>query len=277
MKRTSSSNGVIKSGIEAEAFAFPVQTPSLVRRPAPRPEAPENKAEEVPKEPPGPTPEELALSEANSIVEEARTRAGQILKEAEDKAEEILAEALEAARQIEKEAAADGQKNGYAAGREKGLKEGREQLENALKEQQAVFEESLQRALRSVDKAKEQNLKAYLDELKDCALAVAEKVIYISLKSSGEVIKRMLISETEKLKKTAWVKIYMEKTNYNMMMEADADVVNELARLSDNIKFVVMNKENSGNCIIEMPEEIVDISVDTQMENIRDLLENIKI
>lgn len=29
-----------------------------------------------------------------------------------------------------------------------------------------------------------------------------------------------------------------------MMMEADADVVNELARLSDNIiKFIVMNKE----------------------------------
>ena len=42
-----------------------------------------------------------------------------------------------------------------------------------------------------------------------------------------------------------------------------------MAKLSDNIKFVVMDKESSGNCIIEMPDEIVDISVDTQMDNIR--------
>ena len=34
---------------------------------------------------------------------------------------------------------------------------------------------------------------------------------------------------------------------------------------------------SNGSCIIEMPEEIVDISVDTQMDNIRELLENIKV
>jgi flagellar assembly protein FliH len=53
-------------------------------------------------------------------------------------------------------------------------------------------------------------------------------------------------------------------------------VVSELAKLSDNIKFVVMDKESSGNCIIEMPDEIVDISVDTQMDNIREILGNIR-
>ena len=61
-----------------------------------------------------------------------------------------------------------------------------------------------------------------------------------------------------------------------MIAEADADVVSELAKLSDNIKFVVMDKESSGNCIIEMPDEIVDISVDTQMDNIREILGNIR-
>ena len=106
---------------------------------------------------------------------------------------------------------------------------------------------------------------------------MAEKVIHISLKSSGEVIKRMIISETERLKKTAWVKIYMEKTEYEMMMQADADIISELSRLSDNIKFIVMDKEDSGNCIIEMPEEIIDISVDTQLENIKEILQNIRV
>ena len=107
--------------------------------------------------------------------------------------------------------------------------------------------------------------------------AHAEKVIHISLKSSGEVIKHMIISATEKLKKTAWVKIYIDKYDYDMMMEADAGVVDELSRLSDNIKFIVMDKEDRGSCIVEMPEEIVDVSVSTQMGNIRDMLETIRL
>ena len=113
--------------------------------------------------------------------------------------------------------------------------------------------------------------------MKDCAIAIGEKVIQISLRSSGEVIRQMIISATEKLKKTAWVKIYIDKNDYDMMMEADADIIDELSHLSDNIKFIVMDKEENGNCIIEMPEEIVDVSVSTQMENIRDILENVRV
>ena len=87
----------------------------------------------------------------------------------------------------------------------------------------------------------------------------------------------MIISATEKLKKTAWVKIYIDKYDYDMMMEADADVIDELSRISDNVKFIVMDKETSGSCIIEMPEEIVDVSVNTQLENIKDILENVRL
>ncbi len=78
------------------------------------------------------------------------------------------------------------------------------------------------------------------------------------------------------MKKTAWVKIYIDKCDYDMMMEADTGILDELSRLSDNIKFIVMDKEDRGSCIIEMPEEIVDVSVNTQIENIKDILENIR-
>ena len=61
------------------------------------------------------------------------------------------------------------------------------------------------------------------------------------------------------------------------VLEADADIIDELSHLSDNIKFIVMDKEDNGSCIIEMPEEIVDVSVNTQMENIKDILENVRV
>lgn len=269
--------GIVRPGeAKVEAFSFPVQKPSPLKK-----AVKENgkKEEAAPFPSPGPRETEICMTmdETGEILEVAKADARKILRDADAQAEEILAKARQDAEEIKSEFASKGREEGYREGYEKGRKEIMKKGMEELDRQQELFRSSLENALRAVDTAKKRNLDKYLDELKECALAVAEKVICVSLKSSGEIIKRMLISETEKLKRTEWVKIYMEKSDYNMMMEADAGVVNELARLSDNIKFVVMNKEGNGSCIIEMPEEIVDISVDTQMDNIRELLENIKV
>lgn len=272
---TSSSSCIIKpgAGIEIEMFHPPVQTEVMTDQR----EAADKEAYNVPlRHSALKSSESEHVSEPPDILEDAREEARRILEKANQMAGDILKEAGKQAEQLKKTAIEEGCKDGYIQGYRDGQEQaGREQSE-ILRKQEEDFRNDLEQALLSIDQAKEKSLRNFLEELKDCSIAVAEKVIHISLRSSGEVIKRMLIAETEKLKKTAWVKIYMEKTDYDMMMEADAEVISELARLSDNIKFVVMDKEDSGNCIIEMPEEIVDISVDTQMENIREILGNIR-
>ena len=45
-----------------------------------------------------------------------------------------------------------------------------------------------------------------------------------------------------------------------------------LAGLSDHIKLIPMADDESGTCIIEMPDEIIDASASTQLNNIRDVL-----
>ncbi|MCI9558425.1 MAG: flagellar biosynthesis/type III secretory pathway protein [Lachnospiraceae bacterium] len=201
----------------------------------------------------------------------------QILEEARESAKRILEEAETLAAQEKEEARQVGLREGYEEGYQDGRHKGEAECHRELQETLAALKEDMRQALRSVDIAKENCLKTYLEELKDCAIAIGEKVIHISLKSSGEVIKKMIVSATEKLKKTAWVKIYIDKCDYDMMMESDADILDELSHLSDNIKFIVMDKEEQGNCIIEMPEEIVDVSVNTQIENIKDILENVRV
>ena len=212
----------------------------------------------------------------DSILSEAQAEAEKIRQEAERLVEQLRDEAKEEIELRKREAAEQGYQEGYARGLEEGRQKAIEEYGAQLKEQLAEFQRDMERALASAERAKEESLNKYLDELKNCAIAVGEKVIHISLKSSGDVIRRMILSETEKLKKTAWVKIYMEKTDYEMMMKGDADMIGELSRLSDNVKFVVMNKYKSGRCIIEMPDQVVDVSVDTQLENIREVLENVR-
>ncbi len=204
--------------------------------------------------------------EAREALEEAKKAAQEIIEQAHIQAEEERAAAKE-----------EGYRTGYGTGYREGMARGEAECRENFKEKLTAFESDIRRALGSVETAKENCMRRYLDELKDCAIAIGEKVIHISLRSSGEVIKKMIVSATEKLKKTAWVKIYIDKCDYDMMLETDADILDELAHLSDNIKFIVMDKEERGDCIIEMPEEIVDVSVNTQIENIKDILENVRI
>lgn len=219
--------------------------------------------------------------EGESLMEDSVDEAAKILEEVRRAAQQDAEEFLEAERKRAQEEAAQAREAGYRAGYETGYEEGRRKADGEYRrefEQRLLaFQEDVERALQAVELAKERCLHNYIDELKDCAIAIGEKVIQISLRSSGEVMKQMIITATEKLKKTAWVKIYIDKADYDMMMEADADIIDELSHLSDNIKFIVMDKEDTGSCIIEMPEEIVDVSVNTQMENIRDILENVRI
>ncbi len=246
----------------------PLDVEEKPKKPQPRVEAPQEVREISEEEQPGPDTElfEKWKEEAAKTLEDAKKEAARILEEAADKARQEQALARETGMR-------EGYETGYREGREKAESECRQELDNTL----ADFREDMTRALRSVERAKENCLRTYLDELKDCAVAVGEKVIHISLRSSGEVIKQMIIAATEKLKKTAWVKIYIDKCDYDMMIQADADILDELSHLSDNIKFIVMDKEDRGNCIIEMPEEIIDVSVNTQMENIKDILENVRV
>lgn len=223
------------------------------------------------------SPEKDPLREDEAQRRQLNEEAQKALEEARETAKAILEEAREQAEKEFEEARKEGWRKGYEEGYREGKERGEAECAAAFRENMDAFQADMKQALRSVETAKENCVRTYLDELKDCAIAIGEKVIHISLRSSGEVIKQMIISATEKLKKTAWVKIYMDKCDYDMMMQADADILDELSHLSDNIKFIVMDKEERGNCIIEMPEEIIDVSVNTQIENIKDILENVRI
>lgn len=199
-----------------------------------------------------------------------------MIREAMTKAETYLERARSEAEEIKKHAYEDG----YNAGHQEGMQDGRKA---ALQQAQAEFQETLSKyqravahALTEIGRERDDSFHRYLDELKDVALTVAEKVIHISLETSGEVIKRMILAEVENMKKTEWIKIYIDKYDYEELIAVDQDVAIELGRISDNVKFVVQDKEKVGYTVIETPNEMIDIGVNTQMENIREMLNGVQ-
>ena len=250
------------------------------------PAAEDIQIEEDPPEEETSPPEEETAEEAEEGEEQAREEEGaaaSILSFAQVQAEEIRAQARRDAeailedsrRQAAQEAEAamaqareEGYRQGYADGMSKAQIEGKAAMEEQLRRQEAEIKEFLERATQ----AREDLLEQTQSELCDLSVAVAEKIIHVSLKSSRDVILKMIQMATDRLKRREWVHIYVGGCTAKELAQITPELTTTLAGLSDHIKLIPMANDESGTCIIEMPDEIIDASVSTQLGNIKDIL-----
>ncbi len=205
-------------------------------------------------------------------VDYARIQAEAILAQARDEAEAMKEAALQQAeeeiRNLRSEAQEAGYQAGFAEGRAAGMEEGRSEIERQAAELGVIVGEFLDTAT----KMRDQLLDQTREELRDLALVIAEKVIRISLRSSGDVLMRMIETATEKHRRCEWVQIYIADCDARNLALSIPELTSSLGHLSDRVRIIPMMDDESGTCIIEMPDEIIDASVSTQLENIREIM-----
>lgn len=211
-------------------------------------------------------------STSQATLDFASIQAESILAAARQEAEELLARArLDIQAELE-QIRASAQEEGFRAGYSEGIS-------HALSEtqaQRAAQAEQLARDVRGfLDKAtaaQEELMEQTQVELRDLSISIAEKVIRVSLKNSGEIISRMITRATEKLRRKEWVHIYIAGCDAKSFAHISPNLTAALGAVSDQVKIIPLAEEESGTCMIEMPDEIIDASVSTQLSNIRDLL-----
>ena len=221
--------------------------------------------------------DEALAEKRNKLKEEekkAEQKAQEIIDSAKKQAEEILKKAKQEAQEMKEDALRQGREEGYRDGIEKGREEAYKEIKDTEGVKSMEYLNEIKGVINALSDEKEKILAQYKLNLVDIAITVAEKVIQVSLKTSGEIIERMILSATERLASKEWVKIYISKTDAELMMEGGLDIIHTLSNLSDNIKVIPMEKENQGTCIIEFPDEIIDASANTQVENIREIISN---
>ena len=242
----------------AEAEALEQEMRDLARE-APEPQPPEPEPE------PEPDPIEFARIQAEEIVADARRQAEEILEKAQAEAMARAEEIYENARQSGQEA---GRAEGVIQGVAQAMEEGHQTQERQAAALEAQVADFLERASAALDRQLEDNV----EELRDLALAIAEKVVCVSLKSSSEVICRMIQTAIDKRKHREWVHIYIAECDAKHLTKIPQALTAALSALSDRVRIIPMADDEAGTCIIETPDEIVDASAATQIENIRTLL-----
>ena len=259
--------GPVSDYVFPEAEDLPVEDP-------PMPQEDQESAQEEP-----PTEEETAAGEepaedtgAAAVLSFARVQADEIVAQARREGEALLeryrTQAEQEAQETRESARQEGYRQGYADGMKKAQAEGAAAMEDQRREEQQDVRAFLEKAAQ----AREDLLEKAQDELCDLSIAVAEKIIHISLKSSREVIARMIQMATERLKRREWVRIYVGGCDAKELAQITPELTASLAGLSDHIKLIPLADDESGTCIIEMPDQIIDASVSTQIHNLRDIL-----
>lgn len=193
-------------------------------------------------------------------------------------AEKVLEEARSVAEKIKQDAYDEGFETGKKMGFDKGFQEGEAQGLINYQKKTAELEDMFAASILDVETVKEKTLEKYMDDLKEISLTIGEKIVRTSLRSNVRVIERMILAATEKLKKSVWAKIYIGATQeMGKDINADPRFLQELSNLSDSVKIIIMEDEETGTCIVERPDEIIDVSVSTQLENIREIMNNARL
>lgn len=229
--------------------------------------------EEIHRQQTAPMPDEMV----EALLLEAEQHANELMSKAAKDASEIVNLARERAVDIEEEA----KKRGYDAGFEAGRKVALEKVES---EQRMILEarydallESLYAASLELEIKKEETINRYLKSLADLAITVAEKVINISLQSSGQVIERMILSTVETSSSHQWAKVRISAQDEALLKGSGIDLAEILHHVADRVKIVVIEDAPLGTCYVEFPDQIIDASVETQLKNIHEVAEELQL
>lgn len=208
-----------------------------------------------------PGPIDFAQVQAEAILAEAA-------EEARKLREKALAQAEEEAEELKRQAHTEG----YQAGFAQGMAEGRQEAKVQREQMAAAQEKEITAFLKDAVRARDQLLEDSKQDLKELALAIAEKVIHVSLKSSGDILIRMIEAATAKRRRCEWVQVYIADCDAKASVNTVPELTEYLSRLSDRVRVIPMTGDESGTCIVEMPDEIIDASVSTQLDNLRGII-----
>lgn len=255
-----------RPGSEATPYLFP-DASELLPEPEPEPESRPAPPEEPDEQS---DPIRYAQIQTEHILNSAHRQAEKLLEEARAEAEAIQQEAYEKARR-------EGYEVGLAEGIAQGVAQALEESARAREVQADQLLSQVERWLAQAGDRLDRQMDDNLEELRDLALAIAEKVVCVSLKSSTEVIGRMIQTAVDKRRRREWAHIYIADCDARRLAPVPASLTNALAALSDRVRIIPMAEDESGTCIIELPDEIIDASAGTQLNNIRTMLSDMPV
>ena len=187
--------------------------------------------------------------------DEALEKAEAIIAKAELKAEEILKKAYYNAAEIEKE--------GYVKGYNKGIKTAEKENEVELEHIRALICKLDDDAERFFEQAKH--------SAAELSMSIAEKVVCQRMSSDKSIFLKLYENAIKDLTAQRWIKLTVGKHEFDIAT-ANSEYLVELVSGAERVEIVMLEDAPIGTCIVETSEKIVDASVPTQLQVLKDAI-----
>lgn len=210
----------------------------------------------------------------DEIILEAEEKAKKIIDTAYTKSEEKLNQAYEEAREILKKAETEGYNQGYDLGKEKGFNEG---YDLGYKEGKDDSEKLIKEALdikNNYIKQKSTLLRDVEEDIIELVISIYEKVLYKRVEEDEDLIVSLVLNGIDNLEISEKLTIIVSKDDYKTV-EKSKDIILAKASLIDELDIRINSDMKKGDCILETSKGSVDVSIDDQLSEIKDLLTTI--
>lgn len=214
---------------------------------------------------------EDAKKKTDAIVKAAERKAVEIIESAHMEYEKQLSNAYEKAKSIFEENKEKGYAEGFKLGEEKGYSEGYEKgyLESK-KESQNLISEALE-IKNSYISMRDKLLKETEKDLIELVVTIYEKVLYQKVEEDEKYIISLILSGIEELEIKEKLTIIVSKYDYEILKEHE-QIILAKASLIDSIDIRLNSDMEKGDCILETSKGNIDVSLNNQISEIKELL-----
>lgn len=199
-----------------------------------------------------PVQEKISLEEDAELPKAIQEKAKNFVQNANAKAQQIISQAMAEADQLKETA------------RQQGLNEGLMQAADEHKKQL----NQLQKAIANVETYKESLFDALQDEVLGLSLDIAEKVINTELEKDDTAYRELVIKAVNSLKRSDHFTLYVSKSEYERFFKDAAPWLKAETECGE-YETVIDHGLESGDCIIESDNELIDAGVSTQLGKIK--------
>ena len=209
--------------------------------------------------------DEEMIRVANKQAEELLARARQEIDEMKSHAS---IEVTQEAERIKATAAAEGSKQGHAAGLQQGLTEAKTQMAEQLRQTAELCNAMIAAA--------EQDARRILSEAEpkiiEMVLAISRKIIYDELEERPAVVLELVRGALERVRDQNQLVIHVSPEDYEFILQSrhQLQAVVGAERTLTLTADTVLGK---GGCLIETSFGTVEAGIDTQLESIRRVLQ----
>lgn len=213
---------------------------------------------------------ENAKKKYDEIISIARNDAEEIIKSGNKKRETILNDAYKEAENIlnkwKEKGYEDGFKSGYSKGYDDGYEKGRKDSNILINEALEIKKEYI--------KKKESLYREVEEDIIHLVLEISEKVIYDKINEDKEYIISLIIKGIESLNTTEDLIVRISKEDYDVV-EMSKNKILARASLINDLEIKIDSNLGKGDCIIDTNKGSVDVSINYQLQEIKELLNNI--